>query len=306
MYLTKCQLKEFIALALRDDVGHTRYVAEDSPSTGHESEEEQSRPREPKARVPADIRNVSFPVGVRGYDRRAVDAYVQRVNRVIAELEVSRSPQAAVRHAVDRVTEQTKTILQEARESAERITATAHEEADQILAAAKAEAADLVVNASAESDRLGTEAEKALAAARAEGEGILTRSREEAEKIVADARGEAAEARRRSEEQLAALQAEAEARLRELQADTERVWSERRELLGDIHGMAARLQDAATSAAGRFTQEEPAEAEETQDDAEPEHAVDAEAATVIATDDSTGNVATQQPREPQASRRRRR
>jgi DivIVA domain-containing protein len=58
-------------------------------------------------RVPAAIRDVSFPTG-RGYDRQAVDAYVNQVNRLIAELEVSRSPQAAVRHALDRVGQQTK------------------------------------------------------------------------------------------------------------------------------------------------------------------------------------------------------
>ena len=31
--------------------------------------------------VPQDIINVSFPVSVRGYDRRAVDAYIKRVTR---------------------------------------------------------------------------------------------------------------------------------------------------------------------------------------------------------------------------------
>src|SRR5437773_5996182 len=90
-----------------------------------------------RARVPADIRNVSFPIAMRGYDRDAVEAYVRRVNRVIAELEVTRSPQAAVRHAVERVSEQTKTILEEARGSAEKITATAQAEADEIVAQAK-------------------------------------------------------------------------------------------------------------------------------------------------------------------------
>ena len=34
-----------------------------------------------------DVRDVSFPGSVRGYDRNAVDAYVVRVNAVIAELE---------------------------------------------------------------------------------------------------------------------------------------------------------------------------------------------------------------------------
>ena len=107
--------------------------------------------------MPAEIRNASFSVSVRGYDRDAVDEYVKRVNRVIAELEVSRSPQAAVRHAVDRVTEQTKSILQEARESAEQITATAEAEGEQIVAAAKVKAADLVVSADAHAERVNAE-----------------------------------------------------------------------------------------------------------------------------------------------------
>src|ERR671937_1684849 len=132
--------------------------------------------------VPADIRNVSFPVSVRGYDRDAVEAYVRRVNRVIAELEVTRSPQAAVRHAVERVSEQTKTILDEARESAEKITATAESEAEGIVGQAKEKAADLVVSASTEADRI-----------RAESEELVERSKAEAGKILADAGAEAAQ-----------------------------------------------------------------------------------------------------------------
>jgi DivIVA domain-containing protein len=69
-----------------------------------------------------EIRDVSFPTAVRGYDRRQVDRYVQRVNRAIAELEVSRSPESAVRHALDRLGDPTSGILQRARETAEEIT----------------------------------------------------------------------------------------------------------------------------------------------------------------------------------------
>jgi DivIVA domain-containing protein len=203
---------------------------------------------QPKSRVPADIRNVSFPASMRGYDRAAVDAYVRRANRVIAELEVTQSPQAAVRHAVERVSEQTKTILEEARESAEKITATARAEADEILAAAKAEAAELVVNAGDEADRVRAEAEQLIANARAE-----------AERILGTANAQAAERRRVSEEELASLQAEAEAKMRELETDTDAVRLERQALLDDIEGMATRLHDAASQAAARFSNETPAE-----------------------------------------------
>jgi len=218
----------------------------DEPQKSPEQEQTQSVTAL-QARVPAEIRNVSFPVSVRGYDRRAVEVYVQRVNRVIAELEVTRSPQAAVRHAVDRVSEQTKGILQQARESAEQITDAAREEAGQIIGSAKTEAAELVVGASTEADRLGAEAQQVHADAQTK-----------AGEIVARANAEADECRRRAEEEIAALREEAQTRMRELQADTEAVWRNRQELLGDIDGMATRLQEAAAAAAARFAPEETA------------------------------------------------
>jgi cell division septum initiation protein DivIVA len=211
--------------------------------------------------VPAEIRNPSFSVAVRGYERRTVDAYIERVNRVIAELEVTRSPQAAVRHAVERVGEQTKAILDEARESAERIIETARAEADEILGKAKAQAAELVVDASTEADRL-----------RAEGEQLITRTRAEAEKIVSRAEADAAERRRKSEEELTRLHDDAQARMRDLQADTAGVWNERTELLADIEQLATRLKEAAAAAAARVSRDESREEPEaaTGDGAEPE------------------------------------
>jgi DivIVA domain-containing protein len=59
------------------------------------------RPR----RVPAEIRNVSFPVSARGYDRRSVDAYIIRLNRLIAELEATLAG-AVRRHALEEAKEQ--------------------------------------------------------------------------------------------------------------------------------------------------------------------------------------------------------
>lgn len=211
----------------------------------------------PKQRqVPAEIRNATFPVGVRGYDRKAVEAYVKRVNRVIAELEVTRSPQAAVKHAVERVEEQTRSVLEEARNSAEKITTTAQGEADEIVAQAKAKAADLVVAASTESDNIRAESEERIAQAKAQ-----------AERIVAEAKANAEQHRLEVEQELEKLRAEAEARMKELEADTATLWDRRHELLGDIDRMADQLHDAAREAAGRFarvgSEETWPEAEET-------------------------------------------
>jgi DivIVA domain-containing protein len=90
-----------------------------------------------------EIRSVSFPIGLRGYDRDAVDAYVERVNRLIAELEISRSPESAVKHAVAQVSEETRGILERAHETAEEITARSRAKADDRIQEAEGEAAEI-------------------------------------------------------------------------------------------------------------------------------------------------------------------
>ncbi len=172
---------------------------------------EQDRGLNERQRVPAEIRTVSFPVSVRGYDRRAVDAYVTRVNRLIAELEATRSPQAAVRHALEQVEEERTAILEQARQAAD---------------------------ASAEADRTREQADEHVA-----------RARTEAEEILAKARTDAAEQLRRSQEEVAALREEAQEWMHELRIDTEAVRGERRELLDDLREVAVRLQKAASHSA---------------------------------------------------------
>ena len=225
-----------------------------------------------RAHVPADLLDVSFPVSVRGYERRAVDAYVERVNRVIAELKVRGSPPAAVRHALDQAGEKVQGLLGAAREAAEEITASARREAEESLARAKAEAAELVVNTSAETDGLRaeaeellatarTEAEQRVAEARAEGEQVLAEASAEAQKTLARSQAEAEERLQRSEEELAALRERMETRMRVLQADTEQLVKERRELLAGIRATASGLLEL-SEAAARFPGEEPAGPEE--------------------------------------------
>jgi DivIVA domain-containing protein len=218
--------------------------------------------REIERLVPTEIRNVSFPVSVRGYDRHAVDAYVERVNRAIAELEVGRSPQAAVRHALEQLREQASGILQRARDTAEEITAKARQEAAESTAREKAEAAAFVVSASVEADSERAEAAEVVAKARAEGAELLAQARAESEEILARSRADAAELIQRSEEEVAALREDAEARMRVLRADIGAIDKVRRELLKDIRATAARLKQLATEAAARFPPEERAERKE--------------------------------------------
>jgi DivIVA domain-containing protein len=145
-----------------------------------------------RGEVPAEIRDVSFPGAVRGYDRRAVDAYVKRVNRVIAELEVSRSPEAAIRHALDRVGQQTTGVLQRAREVANELAATALAESEHTTARARVEAEELVEEARMQAHQLRAQ------------------SKEEAEELIAEARKQAADRLRRADEELRRMAAELE------------------------------------------------------------------------------------------------
>ncbi len=99
-------------------------------------------PDDPVAAVHAD-----FPVGLRGYDRLAVDAYVQQTSQLVAELQATRSPEAAVRKALERVGEQISGILQRAHTTAEEITSQSRAEAEDRLEHARIEAAELVAGA---------------------------------------------------------------------------------------------------------------------------------------------------------------
>ena len=217
--------------------------------------------------VPQEVLDVSFPVAVRGYDRRAVDAYIKRINRVIAELKVRSSPPAAVRHALEQAEDKVQGLLQAAREAAEQITVSAQQEAEENTARAKAEAATLIVDTSAEADRMRaeadalianarTEADATAATAKSEADETLAGAKTEAQNILARAQAEADERLRRLQEDLTARRDEAETRMRELQADTEAVWSERHELLEDIRRMSGGLVDLANSAAARIQRRE--------------------------------------------------
>jgi DivIVA domain-containing protein len=247
----------------------------------NESAEEGRPPRAPgreelgelRPYVPDDILNTRFPVSVRGYDRAAVDAYRKRVNRAIAELKVSASPQAAVRHALEQAGQQVHGLLQSARETAEEITASARREAEESTARAKAEAAELVVNASADADLVRDEANALMANTKAETEalvgkakgeadGIRASASAEAEKLMARSRTQAEERVQRLEEELAQLREDAEARMREIQADTETVWRERGQLLDDLRRLAGGLGDLADTALARLPRPEPAQLDE--------------------------------------------
>ncbi len=81
--------------------------------------------------------DTDFPIVLRGYDRIAVDAYVKRTSQLVAELQATRSPDAAIRRALERVGEQISGILQRAHETAQQITTQSRAEAEDRLEVAR-------------------------------------------------------------------------------------------------------------------------------------------------------------------------
>jgi chromosome segregation ATPase len=122
----------------------------------------------PLATLPDDpvpyVADVDFPSSLRGYDRLAVDAYVQQTSQLVAELQATRSPDAAIRRALERVGEEVSGILQRAHDTAREITTQSRSEAEDRLEAARQEAAQIVARAQervteldAETDRIWAE-----------------------------------------------------------------------------------------------------------------------------------------------------
>jgi DivIVA domain-containing protein len=96
------------------------------------------------ARSRADeIGERSFPIVMRGYDRAAVDAFVQEVRELVADLESRQSQEAVVQRALAEVGEETSSILQRAHETADEIAARSRAQAEGRIQRAEREA-DLV------------------------------------------------------------------------------------------------------------------------------------------------------------------
>ena len=118
----------------------------------------------PLASLPEDalpeVAEVEFPVALRGYDRLAVDAYVKRTSRLVAELQTTRSPEAAVRRGLERVGEEVSGILQRAHDAASQITAQSRSDAEDRLERARQEAAQITADAERRLQELDVETDR--------------------------------------------------------------------------------------------------------------------------------------------------
>jgi DivIVA domain-containing protein len=265
-------------------------VATDSEAKAAEvvqHKEERSPRRFPSSRVLGaaerdkllrEARAVEFPVGLRGYERGAVDRYVERVSRIIAELEISSSPESAVRHALDEVSEETRDILQHAHQTAEEITARSRAKADDRLEQAEREAQEILDAAQQETkdtrEAAHREAQETRETAQREAQELREITTGEAQNLRENAQHEAAELRettlreltelretaaRETQQLQAAAQREAdevlgsarreatealeraETRARELARNAEAIWRERRRLIDDMRAVGDQL-----------------------------------------------------------------
>lgn len=110
------------------------------------------------ARSRADeIGERSFPIVMRGYDRAAVDAFVQEVRDLVAELESRQSQETVVQRALAEVGEETSSILQRAHETADEIAARSRAQAEGRIQRAEREAELLRQQADAYSEKIVVE-----------------------------------------------------------------------------------------------------------------------------------------------------
>ncbi len=118
----------------------------------------------PLATLPDDpvpeVADVQFPLVLRGYDRLAVDAYVKRTSQLVADLQVTRSPEAAVRRGLERVGEEVSGILQRAHDAASQITAQSRIEAEDRLERARQEATRITADAERRLQELDVETDR--------------------------------------------------------------------------------------------------------------------------------------------------
>src|SRR4051812_3339472 len=86
------------------------------------------------------LREATFPMVMRGYDRHAVDQLLEELLAVVQDLESRQTREGVVQKALDELGEETAGILQRAHETADDITARSRAQADARIQRAEREA----------------------------------------------------------------------------------------------------------------------------------------------------------------------
>jgi DivIVA domain-containing protein len=157
-----------------------------TPDEGIAAGKPDSRPARARSFLP-EVTGIEFSHSRRGYDREQVDQYVERVSRIVVELEAQRSPDAVIERALADVGEETSAILRRAREAAEEIETDANAHAQRLTDAAEAQGRQIADQAQAHGERLRVQADELLADARARAEELNAEAAEEARRVRAEA-----------------------------------------------------------------------------------------------------------------------
>jgi DivIVA domain-containing protein len=192
-----------------------------------------TRSRVPDAEI-AELLDVRFSTAMRGYDRDAVDEYVSRVNRVLAELRITAAPESAVQHALEQVTHETQGLLERAHETADEITRRSRSQADDRIQRATREAQELDDAAEDDARRLRDDVAR------------------EVREVREAAAKEAREVRDAAQREAREIRETAEARVREVEADARAIIEERARTIGELRELVRRLGEFADAAAGRY------------------------------------------------------
>jgi len=174
-----------------------------------------------------EVTGVEFSSSRRGYDRAEVDQFVERVSRIVVELEAMRSPDAVIERALADVGEETSAILRRARKAAEEIIGDAEDHARERNAQVEAHAREQ-----------REEADRYSARVRADAEQVLKEAREEAEQIVSQARAEAGHLRDDATAEAKRSRGEADRYRSQVSAHIEQLAQERHRLIEDLRKLA--------------------------------------------------------------------
>ena len=202
----------------------------EAPAEPRASEDQVSkaewRPARGRTFLP-DVTGVEFSGSRRGYDRAEVDQYVERVSRIVVELEAMRSPDAVIERALADVGEETSAILRRARKAAE-----------EIIADAEAHVRDRNDEAEAQAREQREDADRYSARIKAEGEDVLEKARSEADQILGQARSEAKGLRDDATTEATRTRTDAERYQGQVSAHIEQLAQERHRLIEDLRKLA--------------------------------------------------------------------
>jgi chromosome segregation ATPase len=129
----------------------------------------------------------------RGYDREAVDAYIDRVAVLVEDLVATRSPQFAVNRALQDLGQETAGILRQAQDTARQMTDRAREQARERVEdatreveAQRAEAAASVRRLDEDADRIWNERQRLIDNARSLAKDLVRLADEAEERFPAE------------------------------------------------------------------------------------------------------------------------